>query len=107
MSNQLAIGINHEVPNEDTGVPTSFHTVGELYYNVSTGFLTVTLNSYFNRQVYEQGKRRVGEGLQYNLNSVPPRDVDFLGWLLEEIVNPDNGTPFAGAPLEYIEVQPS
>lgn len=100
--NKTALGIALDIEDETTGVPASFHTVGTLYLDFASGYHTVTIQSYFNKRVFDTGKQPVSGGTQISLTGQPPRGVDLIDWVLQSVTASDaQGSPFAGAELVY------
>ena len=100
-----ALGIACDIVNEDTGVPSAFHAVGAVYLDLANKYHTVTVQSYFNKKMFEKGKHPVGAGVQIAVEGTPPRGADIIDWVLRSVTaqtdNADN--PFAGAQLVYAE----
>ena len=100
--NKTALGIALDIEDETTGVPASFHTVGTLYLDFASGYHTVTIQSYFNKRVFDTGKQPVSGGTQISLTGQPPRGADVVDWVLQSVTASDaQGSPFAGAELVY------
>ena len=100
--NKTALGIALDIEDETTGVPASFHTVGTLYLDFASGYHTVTIQSYFNKRVFDTGKQPVSGGTQISLTGQPPRGADIVDWVLQSVTASDaQGSPFAGAELVY------
>lgn len=102
VENKTALGIALDIEDETTGVPASFHTVGTLYLDFASGYHTVTIQSYFNKRVFDTGKQPVSGGTQISLTGQPPRGADVVDWVLQSVTASDaQGSPFAGAELVY------
>lgn len=57
---QMAIGIASEVEDVNTGVPASFHVISGVYIDLTNKYYTATVDSYYNQDLYNKGKRALG-----------------------------------------------
>lgn len=97
------IGILIEFEDEATGVPSSFHSVTGLSFDYTYRYYTVTLGSWYNKAAFENGRSPVGS-VQLQLSEAPPRDVDVIDWVLQQIVSQQgDNNRFSGAELVYAE----
>lgn len=101
MTKQMIIGIIHEIEDVNTGVPASFHTIGELTINRRHGFMTVSLDSYFSAKHCENGKQPLGS-VSFTLRGVPAREEDPYDFAYRAIVAPihDGDTDIYGNPVQ-------
>lgn len=97
---QIIIGINHEIFDEETDVSTSFHVIRHISFDFSTNYHIATLDSYARQRTYERGGRAVGS-VQVNLTGKPLRGADLLDWVYQAITAPvaDGATDQYGQPL--------
>ena len=97
------IGVLIEFEDEATGVPSSFHYVTGLSFDYTYRYYTVTLCSWYNKAAFEKGRSPVGS-VQLQLSEAPPRNVDVIDWVLQQIVSQQGGdNRFSGAELVYAE----
>lgn len=97
------IGVLIEFVAEETGVPSSFHSITGLSFDYTYRHYTVTLGSWYNKTTFENGRSPVGS-VQLQLSEAPPRNVDVIDWVLQQIVSQQGGNNrFSGAELVYAE----
>ena len=97
------IGILAELEDEATGVPSSFHSITGLSFDYTYRHYTVTLGSWYNKTTFENGRSPVGS-VQLQLSEAPPRNVDVIDWVLQQIVSQQgDDNRFSGAELVYAE----
>lgn len=97
------IGVLIEFVAEATGVPSSFHSITGLSFDYTYRHYTVTLGSWYNKTTFENGRSPVGS-VQLQLSEAPPRDVDVIDWVLQQIVSQQgDDNRFSGAELVYAE----
>ena len=113
-ADKLAIGLEQQIIDEETGVPTAFHVVGQQFFDYGRQYYTATPYSYYNRRPWEQGKAYIGTGVQVVLTGEPPRGSDVQTWILETAAaqvpegaadahgNLQAGSVFAGAKVVYL-----
>ncbi|OSI06791.1 putative phage associated protein [Neisseria animaloris] len=99
--NQIAVGIKHHIIDQDTGVPTQFHTVSMLAVDFDNGVHSVTVNHYFSQDLFDLGKKPF-RASRYELYGTPPRGGDIVDWALKSIVAPisDGAVDVYGQPLQ-------
>lgn len=97
---QMIIGISAEVEDVNTGVPASFHVISGIHLDLTNKYYTATVDSYYNQDLYEKGKRALGS-VSFTLSEAPPRGVDVIDWALSSLVDGENPNPhqFTGAEL--------
>lgn len=112
---QIILGINHEILDEQTDVSTNFHVVRHVSLDFANRYHVVSLDSYARQRTYERGGRAVGS-VQFNLTGTPPRGSDMLDWVYRSIVapvaegavdaygQPLTGNGFTGAELVYADL---
>lgn len=97
------IGVLIEFVAEATGVPSSFHSITGLSFDYTYRHYTVTLGSWYNKTTFENGRSPVGS-VQLQLSEAPPRNVDVIDWVLQQIVSQQgDNNRFSGAELVYAE----
>ncbi|MBG8808592.1 hypothetical protein FKR43_03395 [Neisseria meningitidis] len=97
------IGVLIEFVAEATGVPSSFHSITGLSFDYTYRHYTVTLGSWYNKTTFENGRSPVGS-IQLQLSEAPPRNVDVIDWVLQQIVSQQgDDNRFSGAELVYAE----
>ena len=97
------IGVLIEFVAEATGVPSSFHSITGLSFDYTYRHYTVTLGSWYNKTTFENGRSPVGS-VQLQLSEAPPRNVDVIDWVLQQIVSQQgDDNRFSGAELVYAE----
>ncbi|MRN38619.1 hypothetical protein CRG49_000540 [Neisseria sp. N95_16] len=97
---QMIIGIKADVEDVNTGVPASFHIISGVHLDLTNKYYTATVDSYYNQDLYDKGKRALGS-VSFSLSEDPPRGVDVIDWALTSLVDSDNPNPhqFTGAEL--------
>ena len=96
---QIILGIEHEILDEETDVSTTFHVLRHLSIDVANNYHIVSLDSYARQRTYERGGRAVGS-IQFNLTGQPPRGTDLFDWVYKAIVMPsaENAADVLGRP---------
>ncbi|MFC3873327.1 hypothetical protein [Neisseria musculi] len=109
---QVILGIDHEIFDEETDVAETFHVVRYVSLDLVNHNHTVAVDSYARQRTYERGGRAVGSQ-QFSLSGQLPRGVDLLDWVYQAIVapvregetdaygQPATGNVFTGAKLVY------
>lgn len=97
------IGVLIEFVADATGVPSSFHSITGLSFDYTYRHYTVTLGSWYNKTTFENGRSPIGS-VQLQLSEAPPRNVDVIDWVLQQIVSQQgDDNRFSGAELVYAE----
>ena len=97
------IGVLIEFVADATGVPSSFHSITGLSFDYTYRHYTVTLGSWYNKTTFENGRLPIGS-VQLQLSEAPPRNVDVIDWVLQQIVSQQgDDNRFSGAELVYAE----
>lgn len=87
MSNKIKriIGISAEIEDENTGVPASFHVISNMNVSFKYGSSQATLDSYFSRKHFDQGKQALGSQV-VTLHGVPEDGQCSKAWAYHNIV---------------------